>query len=87
MTSHLDPPADGQAVIFLKGLLEVFYSELSNLATVLDNFVRYHNDGYSLISVSVSHARTMNIPVQHGHGQTRTWSYLIFVIFLDILSQ
>ena len=26
-TSHLDPPADGQAVIFLKWLLEVFISE------------------------------------------------------------
>ena len=39
--SHLDPPANGQAVIFLKGLLEVFYSELSNLATVSDNSVRY----------------------------------------------
>ena len=39
--SHLDPPANGQAVIFLTGLLEVFYSELSNLATVSDNSVRY----------------------------------------------
>ena len=40
-SSHLDPPANGQEVIFLKGLLEVFYSELSNLATVSDNSVRY----------------------------------------------
>ena len=38
---HLDPPANGQAVIFLEGLLEVFYSELSNLATVSDNSARY----------------------------------------------
>ena len=27
--SHLDPPANGQAVIYLTGLLEVFISELS----------------------------------------------------------
>ena len=39
--SHLDPPANEQAVIFLTGLLEVFYSEVSNLATVSDNSVRY----------------------------------------------
>ena len=39
--SHLDPPANGQAVIFLAGLLEVFHSELSNLATVSDKSVRY----------------------------------------------
>ena len=30
-----------KAVFFLEGLLEVFYSELSNLATVSDNSVRY----------------------------------------------
>ena len=29
--SHLDPPANGQAVIHLTGLLEVFISELSIL--------------------------------------------------------
>ena len=39
--SHLDPPANGQAVIYLTGLLEVFISELSILATVSDNSVRY----------------------------------------------
>ena len=33
---HLDPPANGQAVIFLTGLLEVFISEISLLATVSD---------------------------------------------------
>ena len=41
MWSHLDPPANGQAVIYLTGLLEVFISELSILATVSDNSVRY----------------------------------------------
>ena len=39
--SHLDPPANGQAVIYLTGLLEVFISESSILATVSDNSVRY----------------------------------------------
>ena len=39
--SHLDPPANGQAVIYLTGLLEVFISESLNLATVSDNSVRY----------------------------------------------
>ena len=29
LSSHLDPPANGQAVIYLTGLLEVFISELS----------------------------------------------------------
>ena len=38
---HLDPSANGQAVIHLTGLLEVFISELSILATVSDNSVRY----------------------------------------------
>ena len=28
-TSHLNPPANGQAVVFLTGLLEVFISEIS----------------------------------------------------------
>ena len=41
MISHLDPPANGQAVIHLTGLLEVFISELIILATVSDNSVRY----------------------------------------------
>ena len=41
-TSHLDPPANGQAVIYLTGLLEVFiFSESFILATVSDNSVRY----------------------------------------------
>ena len=39
--SHLDPPANGQAVIYLTGLLEVFISESFILATVSDNSVRY----------------------------------------------
>ena len=39
--SHLDPPANGQAVIHLTGLLEVFISESFILATVSDNSVRY----------------------------------------------
>ena len=29
LSSHLDPPANGQAVFYLTGLLEVFISELS----------------------------------------------------------
>ena len=41
MASHIDPPANGQAVIHLTGLLEVFISELIILATVSDNSVRY----------------------------------------------
>ena len=39
--SHLDPPANGQAVVYLTGLLEVFKSESFILATVSDNSVRY----------------------------------------------
>ena len=39
--SHLDPPANGQAVVYLTGLLEVFISEPLILATVSDNSVRY----------------------------------------------
>jgi len=39
--SHLDPPANGQAVVYLTGLLEVFISESIILATVSDNSVRY----------------------------------------------
>ena len=39
--SHFDPPANGQAVIYLTGLLEVFISESFILATVSDNSVRY----------------------------------------------
>ena len=39
--SHLDPPANGQAVVYLTGLLEVFISESLILATVSDNSVRY----------------------------------------------
>ena len=38
---HLDPPANGQAVVYLTGLLEVFISEPLILATVSDNSVRY----------------------------------------------
>ena len=34
--SHLDPPANGQTLIFLTGLLEVFFSEIIMLATVSD---------------------------------------------------
>ena len=34
--SHLDPPANGQAIIYLTGLLEVFISESFILATVSD---------------------------------------------------
>ena len=39
--SHLDPPANGQAVIYLTGLLQVFISESFILSTVSDNSVRY----------------------------------------------
>ena len=46
MISHLDPPANGQAVIYLTGLLEVFISESSILATVSDNSVRYQAINY-----------------------------------------
>ena len=38
---HLDPPANGQAVVYLTGLLEVFISESLNLAAVSDNSVGY----------------------------------------------
>ena len=38
---HIDPPVNGQAVIYLTGLLEVFISESFILATVSDNSVRY----------------------------------------------
>ena len=36
VTGHLDPPANGQAVIYLTGLLEVFIFESFILATVSD---------------------------------------------------
>ena len=45
---HLDPPANGQAVIYLTGLLEVFISESLILATVSDNSVKPFSDGLSL---------------------------------------
>ena len=41
LASHLDPPANGQAVVYLTGLLEIFISESIILATVSDNSVRY----------------------------------------------
>ena len=62
--SHLDPPANGQAVIYLIGLLEVFISESLILATVSDNSVRYQ-------AINVVKRSKTNINGQKSETQTK----------------
>ena len=54
---HLDPPANGQAVIYLTGLLEVFISESLILATVSDNSARYQ------AKLRATHTTRQNVPM------------------------
>ena len=63
--SHLDPPANGQAVVYLTGLLEVFISESIILATVSDNSVRYQ-------AINVVKRSKTNINGQKSETQTKT---------------
>ena len=64
-TSHLDPPTNGQAVVYLTGLLEVFFSESLILATVSDNSVRYQ-------AINVVKRSKTNINGQKSETQTKT---------------
>ena len=62
---HLDPPANGQAVVYLTGLLEVFISESIILATVSDNSVHYQ-------AINVVKRSKTNINGQKRETQSQT---------------
>ena len=73
----LDPPAIGQAVIFLKRLSEAFYSELSNLATVSDNSVRFQAITFS----DAAHQDSQRLTPRGGGWDTKELCKAFFAKF------